>query len=128
MTGFPPWSFSLFTVMVILWLTLMPDPLGDDAPTLFPGADKIVHGLMFGFLTIVVLLDYQRRRGWRNLRWNIVWIVIFLTSAFGALIEVFQLIMALGRGFEWADMIADTTGAIICGVTWKYLQPAWSRN
>ena len=59
LTGFPPWSFSLFTVMVILWLTLMPDPLGDDAPTLFPGADKIVHGLMFGFLTIVVLLDYQ---------------------------------------------------------------------
>ena len=28
----------------------MPDPLGDDAPTLFPGADKVVHAIMFGFL------------------------------------------------------------------------------
>ena len=30
----PQWVFTAATTLLILWLTLAPDPLGDDAPTL----------------------------------------------------------------------------------------------
>ena len=63
----PQWVFTAATTLLILWLTLAPDPLGDDAPTLFPGADKIVHAIMFGFLTTMILLDTERKRGWIQL-------------------------------------------------------------
>ncbi len=63
----PPWILSILTVALILWLTLAPDPLGDDSPRLFPGADKVAHAIMFGFLTVVQLLDRQRRQEWKRL-------------------------------------------------------------
>ena len=67
LSRFPGWLFTVLTILIILWLTLMPDPLGDDAPSLFPGADKLVHAIMFGFLTTMIMLDRQRRNRWKEL-------------------------------------------------------------
>ena len=128
LAALPPWTFSFLTVILILWLTLAPKPLGDEPPQLFPGADKVVHAIMFGFLTVVLLTDFQRRRLWRSLRWKVVIFFILISSAFGSLIEVCQLKMGMGRGFEWEDIIADSAGAIICGVIWGFLQSKWVRR
>lgn len=103
----PYWLFSIITTLLILWLTLMPDPLGDDAPTLFPGADKVVHAIMFGFLSVMLLLDYQRKHGWRETGSGVMLIAAFISSALGILIEFIQRWMAMGRGFDPGDMVAD---------------------
>ncbi|MDE5712180.1 MAG: VanZ family protein [Muribaculaceae bacterium] len=127
LSRFPKWLFTILTGMLILWLTLMPDPLGDDAPKLFPGADKLVHGVMFGFLTFVILLDRQRTREWRKQSDRVIVIAALVSSLSGILIEVLQLLMDMGRGFEVADMAADTAGAFLCAWGWKILQSHWSR-
>lgn len=126
LSGFPGWIFTLVTGLVILWLTLAPDPLGDDAPTLFPGADKIVHGLMFGFLTVMVLLDKERKTDWRKVPDRFIWLTALFTSVFGIGIEFIQRSMDMGRGFEVADMIADCIGVALCAFSWQRLQHYWS--
>lgn len=48
---------------VILWLTLAPQPLPDAGGSWldFPGADKVVHALMFGALALVLAVDLSGR-------------------------------------------------------------------
>lgn len=114
MAKLPPWIITIITSTAILWLTLAPKPLGDEAPHLFDGADKVVHALMFGALAVAPLLDWQRRRGWAQ-------VSVLQAAASGAMaalagtgIEYLQRYMAMGRGFEPLDMAADAIGAV-CG-------------
>lgn len=127
-TVLPSWMLSILTVALILWLTLVPDPLGDDVPRLFPGADKVVHALMFGFLTVMILLDRQRKKEWMRLPLSFILTGTLLSTMLGIWIEVAQLKMELGRGFEVADMAADGIGAVLCAVIWTRLQHLWSRK
>lgn len=121
----PPAFFSVITFLVILWLTLVPKPLGDDAPKLFPGADKLVHGIMFGFLTAVMLLDWQRRHLWQKVSWGQATLYATWVSFLGMAIEFAQDYMGMGRGFEVADIIADTIGSFVVACLWMLIQKFW---
>lgn len=127
LSRFPGWLFTVFTILLILWLTLVPDPFGDDAPSLFPGADKLVHAIMFGFLTTVIMLDRQRSDGWKTLKGKFIIASALIASLLGILIEVLQLEMDMGRGFEVADMVADVAGSFLCAWCWKIFQHYWVR-
>ena len=128
LSRFPGWLFTVLTILLILWLTLVPDPFGDDAPTLFPGADKLVHAIMFGFLTIMILFDRQRGNHWKKLDSKFIVVSALISSLLGILIEVLQLEMDMGRGFELADMVADATGSFLCAWCWKIFQGYWSKQ
>lgn len=119
----PRWILTILTTLLILWLTLSPDPFGGHSPGLFPGSDKVAHLLMFGFLTAMALTDKARQTGWRLLRWAGVAGVASAAAVFGALIEVAQLLMGMGRGFEYADMAADAIGVALSAAGWWMLQP-----
>ena len=121
----PPAILSGITLLAILWLTLAPKPLGDNAPTLFEGADKVVHGLMFGFLTAIMLLDWQRIHCWQRVTWGQATLYATCTSFIGMAIEFAQEYMSLGRGFEGSDILADTIGAFSFAVAWVLLQKFW---
>ncbi len=126
LTRLPAWALTALTVLLILWLTLAPDPLGEDAPTLFPGADKVVHALMFGFLTVMILLDKERKSAWHPVGWPFILLAAAGAAGLGIAIEFVQNAMEMGRGFEVADMIADCIGAVICAVCWEKFQYCWS--
>ena len=125
LTRFPMWIFTLLTVLLILWLTLAPDPLGDDSPELFPGADKIVHAIMFGFLLVMILLDRTRKKNWSEVSARFIAASAIATAVFGIAIEFIQRAMDMGRGFEVADMIADCVGVAVCAFLWAKLQRHW---
>lgn len=115
----PAWLLTAVTVIIILWLTLMPDPLPPDIhPELFPGADKVVHGLMFGFLTFTALVDWMRGHGFRRVRWFVCLLSALAATLFGIGIEYAQRGMGLGRGFEVPDMLADGIGAFLVAIVW----------
>lgn len=122
----PAWSLSTLTVLLILWLTLASKPLGDDSPRLFEGADKVAHAVMFGFLTLMLLLDRVRRNGWRRPPSRTVWASAAGSAMLGIVVEFVQRSMGLGRGFEVADMAADTAGAILCALAWIWLAPRFT--
>lgn len=114
----PRWLFTVVCLLVILYLTLMPDPLGDEELPLFPGADKIVHGLMFFGLTICMLFDEMRARGWKVLSLPVISLISLIGMGVGIGIEYLQEAMDLGRGKEFWDMVADAFGAISAGALW----------
>lgn len=123
----PTGLLSGVTVAVILWLTLAPHPAGDLELPLFPGADKIVHMIMFGFLTLVVLLETMKYRKWQFLPLVTVGIIAILVSLFGVGIEFAQRAMGLGRGLEILDMLADAAGAMAAAGIWAAFQKLIAR-
>lgn len=91
--------FAFWAAIVVTFaVALMPQP-----PVL-PGApsDKVQHILAFATLALLARAAYPRA--------SLPWLILGL-SAFGALIEIAQLIPALNRSAEVADWIADTAAA-----------------
>ncbi len=89
-------SFTLAAISTVLFL--MPAPATPDAAP--SHIDKVVHFVLF-FLMVLPGLSVVPR-SW-------VWVVP-LAICFGALIEFIQ--PMFGRGFSWADMVANALGAM----------------
>ena len=98
------------TLAAVLWLTLAPFPVGDmETPSfLGPHADKIVHFVMFGGLTGVIIFDCTRARFKRGAMFYICLLIGML--AFAALDEWAQGAMNMGRSADIKDFAADSTG------------------
>lgn len=124
----PTGLLSVATVLLILWLTLAPKPLGNESLSLFPGADKIAHALMFGFLTFTILLDLQRKTDWNKISVVLILISATFSSIFGISTELLQDAMHLGRGKELGDMIADTSGSYLIALLWVLFQHYWTKS
>ena len=118
----PQWLLSGVTVAFILWLTLAPHPTGDLKLPLFPGADKIVHAVMFGFLAFIILLEMTKHRKWQPLSLVSIAVVAFACALFGIGIEFAQRAMGMGRSLEILDMMADSAGAMVAAGIWAALQ------
>lgn len=82
----------------------------------------MAHALMFGFLTLVMLLDHTRFHKWREASTASVITAAIISTSFGCLIEFIQLEMNMGRGFETADMLADLAGAVLAAAAWMILK------
>lgn len=78
------------------------------APSGIVGFDKFVHFCVFGLLATLVL---RCDAVWRRERAR-VWIAIAVVSVFGLTDEWHQSFTP-GRSVEWADWIADTSGATV---------------
>lgn len=109
---------SACTLGIILWLTLSPNPLGREEIPLFPGSDKICHGLMFGFLTFVILVDWARGRDFESVSWKVCLAAALFSTVVGVGIEYLQRTMDVGRSFETGDMIADAVGSFALATAW----------
>lgn len=118
----PTGVLSGIAVALILWLTLSPHPTGDLDLPLFPGADKIVHALIFGFLCFVVLLETMKHRRWQKVPLAEIGVIAIICALFGVGIEILQRAMGLGRTFETLDILADSFGAIGVGGVWAMFQ------
>ena len=99
-------SLSLIYLCCIALLSLLPS---NDFPQLplFPGADKIVHTLMY--LGLALLACWSTHAEIRQ-KWYAF--VIFFVIGWGAMMEVFQFWMHLGRSFEIFDILANSAGAL----------------
>lgn len=109
----PPWTLSVVCFAVICWLTLAPRPLGDTDLPLFPGADKIVHALMFGGFTFCIIIDWNRRHGWPRTIEKADYYAADAAAVFGIITELLQKHMNAGRSGDIWDLLADITGAFL---------------
>lgn len=114
-----PFLPTVVVVVAILWLTLAPHPVPDNDLSLFDGVDKVVHFMMFGGLSAVACFDIMRAT--RRLTVSVTLAVALLSSVFGAIIELLQEAMELGRSGDSFDFIADAAGAFICAFAARYL-------
>lgn len=112
----PKWLLTVLCLGGICWLTLVPDPFGQNEPLTFEGADKIAHGVMFFGLTLCMCLDTLRARRWHTMGLPLVAALALLSMCIGIIIEIVQ--PFFGRGFEMWDMGADIFGSIAGGALW----------
>jgi VanZ family protein len=96
-------AFLLLLVVVVLYLTLTPNPPHVPLDNL-PYGDKIEHFTAFGALAVAARLGFMRLPGWQLLEH---------LSFLGAMIEVAQATPGLGRDCDWHDWLADTGGAAV---------------
>lgn len=109
----PRWVWSGVYFALICYLTLVPKPLPDTGIRFWKHTDKVVHALMFGAMYVCLYLDIWRGgkpQAWRR------WLLTLPVAAFGALIEVLQQAMAMGRGGDVFDFLADSVGIFLAAL------------
>lgn len=105
----PPYQLTLVVTVIILYLTLLPKPFGEEDLPLFPGADKIAHCCMFGGLALTYI--FERNFAGRRLSVNQALLACLIVTIFGITVEIAQSLMAIGRSGDLADIMADAIGA-----------------
>lgn len=104
---------SLIILAVILCLTLLPVPDKVVDVPLFPGADKVVHFLMFGTLAVILWWDESRRRFLAKAPLSLLIPAALISTVAGGVVEVLQDLMHAGRSGDWMDLLADMAGAVL---------------
>lgn len=115
----PSWSFTVIAVMVILYLTLVPRPLPDNDIRWWKHSDKIAHALMFGFLYMAVYIDCRRQ--YLKISAVTMAVTALVIIFFGGMTEVLQQIMAMGRGGDVYDWLADVAGVVFALLLCRFL-------
>ena len=118
---------AVFT-LVILYLSLDPDPVDQPSFLSFYGADKIVHFIMYFVLASAYLLDYAILKYPHRTRSNKEFALTATAILLGGIIEVMQLYMGLGRSMSMGDFLADAAGAITGLLFFKYYATKKIRN
>lgn len=104
---------SLLTLAVVLYATLYPDPLDDNTMPPIPHLDKLIHAVMMGGLYGAIVFDTQRADRSKSLSRAFLIAVAVGVIAFGALDEVAQNAMGLGRSGDGLDFVADFVGVAV---------------
>jgi len=106
----PQWlriTLSLIYLSIIALLSLLPPNDFPDIP-LFPGADKIVHTCLY--LGLVWLACWSMHAEIKHI-WY--YLIILFAICWGAIMELFQLLMHMGRSFDLYDIIVNSVGAFV---------------
>lgn len=119
----PVGVLSAIAVVVIAYLSLSSDPLSGMRMHLFPHSDKVTHILMYFFAAIFFLTDYAKFRMPHHTKLNVEAALTAVAILMGLIMEVLQLVMQIGRGYDNLDIAANTIGALLgfAFMRWKGL-------
>lgn len=109
--------YNLFTIcwlLIILLLTLTP---GDALPQTnlwaeLLNVDKVVHFIIFGILTLLMIIGFTKQYTFATLRKYAVAAALAVSIGYGIVIELIQIAIP-GRGLELMDMVANTIGCML---------------
>ncbi|MCX6237767.1 MAG: VanZ family protein [Bacteroidia bacterium] len=100
-------TLSVLYLGCIAFLSLLPS---NDLPeiSLFPGADKIVHTCMY--LGLAWLACWSMHS---ELKPKWYYLIILFSIGWGAMMELFQFLMNMGRSYEFNDIVSNSIGTMI---------------
>ena len=107
-------ALPLLWAAVVLVLTLTP---ADEMPRTpvweLLSFDTAAHAGVFFVLAGLSWFSLRRQHRWPWLARHVGAVVLAGSLLFGALIEVLQMRMRLGRHGEWSDLLSDSIGAVL---------------
>lgn len=106
------WLWAGGWAVCILVLTLM--PVGDVPKLSWADQlrlDKFVHAFLFGVQGVLLGVALGGSRNWSSPVRPLVWALV-VAILFGAVVEVLQEMMQLGRNGDPLDLLADALGAL----------------
>lgn len=110
--------FSLVTTLAIILLSVLPFPevkMAEDIPL----ADKWVHFVMYGFLSLVIWTEMaleERRTGTKKAAFRLLLWGLLLPALLGGVLELVQAYLTTTRSGEYWDFVADALGALLGSV------------
>ncbi|MDD2960988.1 MAG: VanZ family protein [Muribaculaceae bacterium] len=120
---------TLIVLLLIFYATLSPNPFHlSESTKLFPGADKIVHLIMFMTLTISALFDYSKKTFPHHLKIKITTALIAGCIVIGGLIEILQEFLTASRSGNFLDFYADIAGILIGLLLYKFFIEKYIRE
>ncbi len=72
--------------------------------------DTAAHAFVFGVLAVLGTFSVGRQQRWPWLRRHAFGAVFWFSVALGALVELLQMSMSLGRHGEGSDLLSDALG------------------
>jgi VanZ family protein len=104
------WKLILWSLIMTIIL-LVPSNKLPDGPV-FPFSDKIIHVFLFAVFAFLLMLGrYNHARNRVFALWPVI-AMFLISTAFGAILELAQSIMALGREGSITDIFADAAGFV----------------
>ena len=103
------YPFSTLIVVVIIFLSLFNPP--HTQLDKVDNIDKIAHFCMYGGLELVIWIEYLRK-GKPEPGILTILVMLFIPVILGAALELAQSALTDYRSCEWADVIADSAGAL----------------
>ena len=76
------------------------------------GIDKFAHMILFGIQAWLLVLAYRYQNKYPMLRFAFQ--AAIFSTIYGAVIEVLQATIFINRSFDYADMLANASGAFLC--------------
>lgn len=107
----------MIVIAVIVYATINDNPTADIDLNLFPGADKLIHCIMFGGLTGAVIFDYQRAHRMPALPPSFLLKVCVAVMVFAAFDEWAQSVITHSRQGDFWDWAGDTVGIAVAYFT-----------
>lgn len=102
---------TIFVAILILVLSIIPSDFHGERPVLFfKGFDKLVHALMYGSLSFLVMNEYLKRF---RPRLSLTLIIAFSIFLYSIIMELIQLYLIASRSGEWKDVLANLTGTVL---------------
>ncbi len=117
----PTGVLTLLTLILICYVSLDDNPFDVNDVQLFYGADKVVHAIMYGFLTMVMIYEMTKGLYFFKPNWQLYICLIAFNCLFSTLIESLQELMDLGRCYDIYDIIANCSGVIIGFLLMKFI-------
>ena len=112
---------SILIISGILYLSFAPPSEFKGIPT-FENEDKLVHIIMYGGLTCVLIFDF-RQYAKNNPLSSLAFILICLLTPviLGGVVEILQPIYFAPRTADWFDWISDITGVLLGWLAMKLI-------
>ena len=97
-------TLTVIYLSIVADLSLLPSDELPELP-LFPGADKIIHSCMYLGLTWLACWSLQAES-----KSNRYFYIFLFSVSWGAIMELLQLFMLMGRSFELFDILSNLVG------------------
>jgi len=101
---------ALFAFFILLLTVIPTDISGTASNFYFKGMDKLIHGIMYGFFTLISLYEYFRQKPLHYRPYIMILSGVFLYSI---LMEIIQHYLVAYRSGELNDVLANFSGILI---------------
>ena len=120
---------SIIIISIILYLSFAPPSTFKEVPS-FENEDKLVHLLMYGGLTCILIFDFRQFvKSYRIPRFSFVLICIILPVLLGGAVEILQPMYFAPRTADWIDWFSDIAGVLMGWFAMSFILPKlFNRN
>lgn len=115
----PVGLMSVLMILLVAYLSLDPNPLGEQQLQLFAGADKVAHFVLYLVTASVFIIDYAKFKLPHHTKLNLELLFMCCAMLLGLLMEIGQLILTNGRDYDVNDLVANCLGAAT-GFAWMH--------